>query len=203
MLQYNKCKNRNKYEFDNTIYKGDTNKDILLYSFKKHPFKVIKALNKTKKLERDYKRGLITFERVKEAMLSFLFEIDDLNGYIEKFVCSHMKNIKPWYLSRKTDYDIVISASYELWIIPFCKKLGIKYVLATKTDKDGHIIGKNCKGEEKVKRLASTIPNAQIITSYSDSESDLPILNIAKTAYVVEGNKLIPYVKGYKFKNKN
>lgn len=193
----------NIYDFDNTIYNGDTNKDILLYSFKKHPFKVIKALNKTKKLERDYKRGLITFERVKEAMLSFLFEIDDLNGYIEKFVSSHMKNIKPWYLSRKTDYDIVISASYELWIIPFCKKLGIKYVLATKTDKDGHIIGKNCKGEEKVKRLASTIPNAQIITSYSDSESDLPILNIAKTAYVVEGNKLIPYVKGYKFKNKN
>ena len=193
----------NIYDFDNTIYNGDTNKDILLYSFKKHPFKVIKALNKTKKLERDYKRGLITFERVKEVMLSFLFEIDDLNGYIEKFVSSHMKNIKPWYLSRKTDYDIVISASYELWIIPFCKKLGIKYVLATKTDKDGHIIGKNCKGEEKVKRLASTIPNAQIITSYSDSESDLPILNIAKTAYVVEGNKLIPYVKGYKFKNKN
>ena len=193
----------NIYDFDNTIYNGDTNKDILLYSFKKHPFKVIKALNKTKKLERYYKRGLITFERVKEAMLSFLFEIDDLNGYIEKFVSSHMKNIKPWYLSRKTDYDIVISASYELWIIPFCKKLGIKYVLATKTDKDGHIIGKNCKGEEKVKRLASTIPNAQIITSYSDSESDLPILNIAKTAYVVEGNKLIPYVKGYKFKNKN
>lgn len=193
----------NIYDFDNTIYNGDTNKDILLYSFKKHPFKVIKALNKTKKLERDYKRGLITFERVKEAMLSFLFEIDDLNGYIEKFVSSHMKNIKPWYLSRKTDYDIVISASYELWIIPFCKKLGIKYVLATKTDKDGHIIGKNCKGEEKVKRLASTIPNAQIITSYSDSESDLPILNLAKTAYVVEGNKLIPYTKGYKFKNKN
>lgn len=193
----------NIYDFDNTIYNGDTNKDILLYSFKKHPFKVIKALNKTKKLERDYKRGLITFERVKEAMLSFLFEIDDLNGYIEKFVSSHMKNIKPWYLSRKSDYDIVISASYELWIIPFCKKLGIRYVLATKTDKEGHIIGKNCKGEEKVKRLASTIPNAQIVTSYSDSESDLPILNLAKTAYVVEGNKLIPYVRGYKFKNKN
>lgn len=193
----------NIYDFDNTIYKGDTNKDILLYSFKKHPFKVIKALKKTKKLERDYKRGLITFERVKEAMLSFLFEIDDLDGYIEKFVSSHMKNIKPWYLSRKNDYDIVISASYELWIIPFCKKLGIRYVLATKTDKEGHIIGKNCKGEEKVKRLASTIPNAQVVTSYSDSESDLPILNLAKTAYVVEGNKLIPYTKGYKFKNKN
>lgn len=193
----------NIYDFDDTIYNGDTNRDIILYSFKKHPFKVIKALKKTKKLERDYKRGLITFERVKEALLSFLFEIDDLDSYIEKFVNDNIKKIKPWYLSRKSEYDIVISASYELWIVPFCKKLGIKYVLATKTDKDGHIIGKNCKGEEKVRRLANTIPNAQIVTSYSDSESDLPILNLAKTAYVVEGNKLIPYTKGYKFKNKN
>ena len=192
----------NIYDFDDTIYNGDTNRDIILYSFKKHPFKVIKALKKTKKLERDYKRGLITFERVKEALLSFLFEIDDLDSYIEKFVNANIKKIKPWYLSRKSEYDIVISASYELWIVPFCRKLGIKYVLATKTDKDGHIIGKNCKEEEKVRRLANTIPNAQIVTSYSDSESDLPILNLAKTAYVVEGNKLIPYVKGYKFKNK-
>ena len=164
---------------------------------------VMKALKRTKALEKEYKRGMISFERVKEAMLSFLFKIDDLDKFIEGFVNSHMKNIKPWYLSRKSDYDIVISASYELWIVPFCRKLGIRYIIATRTDKDGNIIGRNCKGEEKLKRLATVIPNAQIITSYSDSESDLPILNIAKTAYVVEGNKLIPYVKGYKFKNKN
>lgn len=192
----------NIYDFDDTIYNGDTNKDIIMYSFKKHPFKVVKALKKTKKLEVDYKRGLISFERVKEAMLSFLFEIDNLDEYIEKFVDLHIKKIKPWYLSRRSNNDIVISASYELWIVPFCKRLGIKYVLATRTDRDGNILGKNCKGEEKVKRLASVIPNAQVLTSYSDSESDLPILKMAKTAYVVEGNKLVPYVNGYKFKNK-
>ena len=180
-----------------------TNRDILLYSFKRHPFKVMKALKRTKKLEKEYKRGMVSFERVKEAMLSFLFQIDDLDKYIEGFVNSHMKNIKPWYLSRKSDYDIVISASYELWIVPFCRKLGIKYIIATKTDKDGNIIGRNCKGQEKLKRLTLIIPNAQIVTSYSDSESDLPILEVAKTAYVVEGNKLIPYTRGYKFKNKN
>ena len=71
------------------------------------------------------------------------------------------------------------------------------------TDKDGNILGRNCKGDEKLKRLAAVIPNAQIVTSYSDSESDLPILEVAKTAYVVEGNKLIPYTRGYNFKNKN
>lgn len=46
-----------------------------MYGFKKHPFLVLKALKKAKKLQNDYKRGVIEFERVKEAMLSFIFEI--------------------------------------------------------------------------------------------------------------------------------
>lgn len=193
----------NIYDFDNTIYNGDTNKDIILYSLRKHPFKVINALLKANKLNKEYKKGLIPFERVKETMLSFLFKIKDTDKYIDGFVDSHIKNIKPWYLSKKDDKDIIISASYELWIVPFCKKLGIKYVIGTKTNNDGTIKGKNCKGKEKLIRLAEAIPNAVIINSYSDSESDLPILEVAQNAFVVEGNNLIPYKKGYIFKNKD
>ena len=193
----------NIYDFDDTIYNGDTNRDILMYGFKKHPFLVLKALKKAKKLQKDYKRGVIEFERVKEAMLSFIFEIKNYPKFINDFVDSHMKNIKPWYLNRRTQNDIIISASYELWIMQFCKRLGIRYVIATKTDSEGRIIGKNCKGAEKLKRLASVIPNAVIVSAYSDSSCDIPILEAARTAYVVEGDKLITYTKGYKFKNNN
>lgn len=193
----------NIYDFDDTIYNGDTNRDILMYGFKKHPFLVLKALKKAKKLQNDYKRGVIEFERVKEAMLSFIFEIKNYPKFINDFVDSHMKNIKPWYLNRRTQNDIIISASYELWIMQFCKRLGIRYVIATKTDSDGKIIGKNCKGAEKLKRLANVIPNAVIVSAYSDSSCDIPILESARTGYVVEGNKLITYTKGYKFKNNN
>ena len=193
----------NIYDFDDTIYNGDTNRDILMYGFKKHPFLVLKALKKAKKLQNDYKRGVIEFERVKEAMLSFIFEIKNYPKFINDFVDSHMKNIKPWYLNRRTQNDIIISASYELWIMQFCKRLGIRYVIATKTDSDGKIIGKNCKGTEKLKRLASVIPNAVIVSAYSDSSCDIPILEAARTAYVVEGDKLITYTKGFKFKNNN
>ena len=34
----------NIYDFDNTIYEGDTGVDMMLYGFKKYPFKVIKSL---------------------------------------------------------------------------------------------------------------------------------------------------------------
>ena len=193
----------NIYDFDGTIYNGDTCRDIVKYGLRKHPFITYRALKKAKKLNVDYERGLVTFEKVKEEMLSFIFQINNYPKFINSFVKSHMKNIKPFYKSRKTANDVIVSASYELWISIFARNLGIKYVIATRTDFEGHILGRNCKGIEKVNRIRQIFPNAPIACCYSDSASDIPMLEMASTAYVVEGNKLTPYRRGYNFINKN
>lgn len=191
----------NVYDFDDTIYNGDTNKDLIKYSLKKYPMLVIKSLLKARKLNKEYKKDLIAFERVKEEMLSFIFQIPNYPKFINSFVKSHMKNIKPWYLNRKTEYDVILSASYELWIKLFARELGVKVVIATRTNSDGKIIGKNCKKEEKVNRLKEVFPDLdKIEAAYGDSSCDIPVLDIAKNAYVVEGNKLVTYKRGYKFK---
>lgn len=192
----------NIYDFDNTIYNGDTNKDLIKYAFKKHPLLVIKSLRKAKRLRKDLKRNLVTFENIKEAMLSFIFEIENYPSFINSFVDSHMNKIKPWYMAKKTENDVIISASYDLWINLFAKRLGVKVVIATKVDSNGKIIGMNCKGEEKVRRLREILPEARVATAYGDSETDKYILDIASAAFVVEGHKLKTYYKGYKFKNK-
>jgi len=189
------------YDFDGTIYDGDSSRDMIKYGLIKHPFKTIKSLKKAKKLNNDYKSGIVSFDKVKEAMFSFIFEIPNYPKFINKFVFSHMKKIKPFYNSRKTKNDLIATASYELWISIFARNLGVKHVIATKTDSEGHIIGNNCKGIEKVKKIKELFPNTPILCSYSDSSVDIPILEMASTAYVVEGNKLITYKKGYVFKN--
>ena len=191
----------NLYDFDNTIYNGDSCEDLVIYGLKKHPIITLNSLMKANKLNKEYKKGLIEFEKVKEVLLSFIFKIDDYDSFINEFVLTHMKNIKSWYKKFQTENDILATASYELWIKKFADKLGIKYVIATKTDEHGHIIGKNCKSEEKVKRIKELFPGKDFICSYSDSSADIPILELSKEAYVVEGSTLIPYKKGYKFKN--
>ena len=191
----------NIYDFDNTIYNGDTNKDIIKYALVRHPFLVIKSLNQAKKLRRQYKKGYVSFERVKESMLSFIFKIENYPKFINDFVSSHMNKIKPWYLTKKTENDIIISASYDLWINEFAKRLGVKVVIATRVDSNGKILGNNCKGKEKINRLNALVKNANIVSAYSDSSSDIPMLEVARVSYVVEGNRLIPYKRGYKFKN--
>ena len=105
--------------------------------------------------------GKVPFERVKEVMLSFLFELDDTKVYIKSFVKDHMKNIKPWY--KVTKNDVILSASYYLWISEFAKELGVKTVIATNTDENGKIVGKNCKKQEKVNRL-TFLPSGIMVT---------------------------------------
>lgn len=188
----------NVYDFDDTIYDGDTNRDLMKYSFKKHPFLVIKSLLKTIIPFIKYKMKKIPFERVKEVMLSFLFELDDTEKYIKSFVKDHMKNIKSWYKVNKN--DVILSASYYLWISEFAKELGVKHVIATNTDENGKIVGKNCKKQEKVNRLKEKFSLDKIETAYGDSACDMYVLNVAKKGFVVEGNELKTYKKGYKFK---
>lgn len=192
----------NIYDFDNTIYNGDTNKDLVIYALKKYPKLVIPCLKKARKLNKDYKNGLIEFERVKEALFAFIFQINNYPKFLNEFVSSHSKKIKSWYLTRRTEHDVIVSASYDLWINLFARYLGVRVVIATKVDSNGKIIGKNCKGPEKVRRVKEMFPSATITTAYGDSETDKDILELASTAYVVEGNKLKSYSKGYKFKNK-
>ena len=191
----------NIYDFDGTIYDGDSCRDIVKYGLRKHPFITLKALKVAKKLNGEYEKGLVPFEKVKETMLSFIFKINNYPKFVNKFVKSHMKKIKPFYMSRKTNNDVIVTASYELWVKLFARDLGVKFVIGTKTDFDGKIIGKNCKGIEKVNRIRSIFPNAQIGCTYSDSSVDIPMLEMSHNAYVVEGNKLITYKRGYQFKN--
>ena len=191
----------NIYDFDETIYKGDTCKDVVKYGLIKHPFLTLNSLVKAFFLKKKYDKGLVSYEHAKEVMLSFIFKTKNYEDFLNRFVDSHMKNVKPWYKDIQTENDIIASASYEIWISMFAERLGIKYVIATKTDKNGKIVGKNCKASEKVNRLNKEFKNVKYIHAYSDSKVDTPILELAKESYVVEGDKLIPYKKNYPFKN--
>ncbi len=188
------------YDFDDTIYDGDSSIDMVFYTLKNHPFLMIKYLIKFLFKLIKYKFNKCEFKEAKEILFAFLFEIKNLDNYLNEFVESHMKNIKPWYKKIHKDNDLIISASYELWINKFCKKLNIKNAMGTKVDmKTGKIIGKNCSGNEKIKRYIEVYKDKKILKAFSDSKKDIPLLEFAKEGYVVKGNKIVKYYKGFKF----
>lgn len=179
----------NGYDFDETIYNGDSSVDFYFFCLKKNkkvllqlPIQiwflflyVIKVVDKTK---------------FKEKVFSFLKRINNVDDYIKEFWDKKYANIKPWYLKQKENTDVIISASPEFLLKPLEKKLKVK-IIASKVDKKtGKFLEKNCHDYEKVNRFYKEIGKKKLKSFYSDSMSDKPMMDISENAYLVKKNKI-------------
>lgn len=175
------------FDFDGTIYRGDSSKDFFLFVLKRHP---IVLWTMPRFLYRAVLFGLkkCSKEYLKEGFFSFLKYIPDTAQEVQLFWVAHKRKLYPWYCEREKSADIIVSASPDFLISPLMEGYRVTAVLATDVDPHtGNFLSKNCYGEEKVKRVASCFPNCIIESFYSDSISDLPLARIAKQAYFVEG----------------
>lgn len=179
----------NVYDFDNTIYRGDSTADFYLFSLKKHK-KIIRLLpSLLKGTLRFYlfKKGTKT--DMKENMYRFLGFVE-WEKDVEEFWNCHEQNIKPFYKAKQRDDDIIISASPYFLLRPICERLGIRHLIASDVDPvTGKYTGINCHGEEKV-RLYKEKYNGKIDNFYSDSHSDLPLAKISEKAFLVRGDEV-------------
>lgn len=183
----------NVYDFDKTIYDGDSTVDFYFYCIKRQP-SLLKFLPKQAWAFTKYLFGFLTKTQFKENFFEVFSGINNIDSYIKDFWEKNKHKIKKWYKSSHFDSDIVISASPEFLLEPICLELKIQKLMASVVDKEtGKYTGENCYGEEKVKRFYNVFPKETIDTFYSDSLSDTPLKNIAKNAYIVQKEKLIEW----------
>ena len=182
----------NVYDFDNTIYVGDSTFDFIKWCVKKKP--VLSLLLVRGGLSFcAYSAKLCSKTYFKEKLYSFLRGIPDIDDFVTEFWTVHFHKIKPWYMTTKKSDDVIISALPEFLLIPVCKRLGVENLMASRVDKGtGLYLGINCFGEEKVRRFREKF-SGEIDEFYSDSLSDTPLAKLAKLAYLVEDNNLIPW----------
>lgn len=185
----------NVYDFDGTIYNGDSSVSFWLFILKRHP-SIIRVLPNQFHAMIMYKLGKISLTKAKEAFFSFLSAIIDISAETELFCRKRRSKIMPWYKEKQKAGDLIISASPEFILKGFCKDLGEVHLIASKTDpKSGKFLSENCKGEEKVKRFKKAYGNEKIEEFYSDSYSDLPMAQLAEIAYLVKNGKLYEWKK--------
>ena len=192
----------NAYDFDGTIYDGDSSADFYFYCLKRRPLILICApiqiwgvlLYFLKIKDKDY---------MKERIFSFLKYIPKVDNYIEDFWKKKEKKIKNWYLEQKQDSDVIISASPEFLLKPIGAKIGFQ-VIATKVDKtNGKYLSKNCHDYEKIKRFEKEYKGVKIRKFYSDSiKADLAMLEYAKEGFVVKKNDIYKLDEYRKIRNK-
>lgn len=105
----------NLYDFDKTIYKGDSSTDFFFYSLRKYP-KIITLVPKIAVSGIKYKVNKISKTEMKETIFSFVKYIPDIDSHITSFWEIHRKNIKKFYLKNKHDKDVIISASPNFYL---------------------------------------------------------------------------------------
>lgn len=186
----------NVYDFDKTIYKKDSSIQLYLYVIRRNPYIFLRCIPNQIKAAVYYKTGKIEKEKYKEAYFSFLRFVD-IKEILEKFVEREAENIADWYWLQKQADDVIISASPDFLVRAFGRKLQIENIIASDVDvKSGRFRGKNCYGEEKVKRFSQMFELTLIDNFYSDSRSDKPMAEKAKRAFIVKGEKLFEWEIG-------
>lgn len=181
----------NVYDFDNTIYRGDSTVNFYLFCMSLYPdflfripyFHFLK-----------FSFRLITETQLKKRIYEFLSRIDiDIDNLVRAFWHFNKRNIKSWYLNQKKDDDVIISASPEFLLEPICKELGV-HLIASKVDKrTGEILSPNNSKEEKVIRFQKEFNLSDIDAFYSDSNRDKYLAKYAKRAYKVKGALIVPW----------
>ena len=193
----------NVYDFDGTIYDGDSSTDFIKLLIKKNK-KLILYLPKMLFSFIGYKIKIINKERMKESFFSVLKEFDNIDKIVIEFWNINDYKIKDFFRNKKHTCDIIASASPYFLLEPITKKYKVKDLFASPIDKKtGKYNGINCHGKEKVRLLKGKYKDIIIETMYTDNiKADRPLLELAKKSYVVIDNELIEY-KEYLKINKN
>lgn len=180
------------FDFDKTLYKGDSTLDFYKFCLKRHP-SIALVLPSQLFAALRYATHIIEKTRFKECFYRFLTRLHNPEQDVEDFWHAHSDNMNTAIWEQASQGDVVISASPEFLIEKPCKERGLA-VIASQVDlNSGKTNGLNCWGEEKVRRFREKYPETMIDAFYSDSESDLPMALQAKMSYLVSGSKMYPW----------
>jgi HAD superfamily phosphoserine phosphatase-like hydrolase len=180
------------YDFDNTIYRGDSSYDFFRHCAAKYPRAALSALAAAPGMLA-VALGLADKTRAKQRFYRYLRQVPDVIQEVERFWMAHDQNLKSWYFEQKRADDLIISASPEFLLEPLMRRLGLRFLASCVDPATGLYTGKNCHGEEKVRRLREAYPEARIARFYSDSRNDLPLARLAEQAFLVRGDNIGPY----------
>ena len=185
------------FDFDGTI----TTKDTLLefIKFCKGSFRFYLGFLLNSPYLVAYKTKLISNQLAKEKVLGFFFNdtpVDVFEKQCEAFTETRLPSlIRPGALAeiqklKKDNYVVVVvSASPQNWIRQWADGNGVELIASKLEEKNGKITGKitgkNCHGEEKVRRIMEkyVISDYSAIHAYGDTRGDKPMLALATNSF--------------------
>lgn len=144
---------------------------------------------------------IVARQKVKEQILYSFYAgkpLEEIKKLGKEFACNKMDAlVRPealdrisWHL-KQGHQCLIISASIDLYLAPWAEKTGLHHTLSSKLETNtegcitGKLIGLNCWGPEKVRRLEEACGprDGYTLYAYGDSRGDKNLLAIADFPY--------------------
>ncbi|MBU3182987.1 HAD-IB family hydrolase [Clostridium psychrophilum] len=196
------------FDVDYTLTKRETLVEFYFFMVKKNP-RYIKYLPKSILSSIFYVFKIYDASKAKKTFIRFIdgIEENDMKKVVKEFYEKRLSKIlykdaiDMIKKMKKDGYKIyLISASAEFYLSELYNIKEVDKVIGTRFVKENglhrnKIIGENCKGEEKVKRLKEVLKKGNVEVDFenscmfSDSLSDLPLFNLVGYPYLVNFKK--------------
>ncbi|MCR4614645.1 MAG: haloacid dehalogenase-like hydrolase [Clostridiales bacterium] len=172
------------YDFDKTVYDGDSGMDFWKYCLKRKPSIIIYLPYQILCAVKYYLK-IGDQNRNKEALFCYFPKIN-AEEYARDFWRKNRHKIFSFFLPENRENPAVIcSASPEFFLKIICDELKVDTLIGTVVDpQTGKLLSENCRREEKVRRIKKTLPKYEFVNVFSDSiKNDMPILTLGENAF--------------------
>ena len=182
------------FDFDNTIYDGESGFHAFLYFLKKDVPGLLKIAPKFFQRYIEYRKGTISvadvFNEFGDFAKEYCSRIEDVYGEFEKFWDLHEDRVKKFYFDMQDEEDIIVSACPMCLLQIICDRIGIKHIIGSDIDPIKGEINNICYSESKVVEFRKVYGDVMIDDFYTDSISDKPMMDISKNVFWVDGEKI-------------
>lgn len=187
------------FDFDKTITTCDTLLPFLLFAAGKVKGSLLLLLELPAIF--GYLMGIVPRQKAKERVLTRFFagrSIEEMQKLGERFAKEELNRyVKESGLERlrwhqqKNHQCVLISASINLYLLPWANSHAIDQVISSQLEVtkegivSGRLLGANCWGQEKLRRLIETVGKRESYTlyAYGDSRGDKDLLESADYPY--------------------
>ncbi len=172
------------FDFDKTVIPFDSGSRFWLYCLAHNPWIII-CLPYQLAVMLSFVLGIKDLTFAKGRFFCFIRFID-LEKNVRRFWDKYEKAVYAWFKPENRKRPaVVISASPDFLLEEICARLNVdKLICTVHNPKNGRIIGKNCKREEKVRRFYEEVGKCRVVNVSSDSlKSDKPIFSLGENCF--------------------
>ena len=184
----------NAYDFDNTIYDGESIFDFFIFALKKDIW-LIKFFPLVLFRLIEYKLNLLKIEKIYqtcEIIINSFFKHSNLNydELIEEFWKLNHKKLKQQFLEMLKEDDLIITGCPNFLINYIKDELKVKNIICTDFDLKNKKVNFICFNKNKVIAYKNKFKNKKINKFYTDSLADIPFMELSSEVYLVNKNNV-------------